>query len=479
MASTALSLTEVALAMPEIFMLISALVILLIDTYVGKTKNQVVYYATQLTLIITLAIVLGLWDTPSAIIFAGSYIHDAMASLLKSAVLVVSFFALLYGNEYLEEQDCAQGEYFVLGLFAILGMMVLISAYSLVTVYLGLELLSLSLYAMIAMHKKSSVATEAAVKYFVLGALASGMLLYGMSMIYGVTGNLELARIASNLSAAPANPLLSFGLVFMIAGIAFKLGAAPFHMWVPDVYQGAPTGVTLFIASAPKLAALAMAMRLLVDGLHPLADDWRGMLIVLALLSLAVGNIVAIAQTNTKRMLAYSAIAHSGYLLLGVLAGTTAAYAGALFYVVTYALMSVGAFGVVVILGRKNFQADELAHLNGLSDRNPWIAFLMLVIMFSMAGVPPFLGFWAKWFVLKELVAGGFVALAVAAVFFSLIGAYYYLCVVKRMYFDQADSMTAIKSSKTMRISLSMNGLALLIVGISPGALMAVCLAVL
>jgi NADH-quinone oxidoreductase subunit N len=299
-----------------------------------------------------------------------------------------------------------------------------------------------------------------------------------MSMVYGVTGNLELGSIAASIGSDTNNTLLVFGLVFILVGIAFKLGAVPFHMWVPDVYQGAPTCVTLFIASAPKLAAFAMAMRLLVDGLHPLVSDWQGMLIILSLLSMAAGNIIAISQTNIKRMLAYSTIAHIGYLLLGILSGTASGYAGSMFYIITYALMSMGAFAMIILLGRKGFEADELDHFKGLSDRSPWFAFIMLILMFSMAGVPPFLGFWGKWFVLKELVDAGFVWLAAAAVFFSIIGAYYYLRVIKLMYFDKADSMTAIKASKQMRFALSVNGLALLILGLMPGALLVICVSV-
>jgi NADH-quinone oxidoreductase subunit N len=392
---------------------------------------------------------------------------------LKEGVFIIGFFAFLYSHEYLKEHGWLKGEYFVLGLFAILGEMILISASNLLTVYLGLELLSLSLYAMVAMHRKSTAASEAAMKYFVLGALASGMLLYGMSMIYGVTGSLDLATISNIVESDTGNLLLVFGLVFILVGIAFKLGAVPFHMWVPDVYQGSPTCVTLFLASAPKLAAFAMAMRLLVDGLQPLLNDWQGMLIILAVLSMATGNIIAISQSNIKRMLAYSAIAHIGFLLLGLLSGTASGYAGSMFYVITYALMSMGAFAMVILLGRK-----DLDHFKGLSDRSPWFAFMMLILMFSMAGVPPFLGFWAKWFVLKELVDAGFVWLAATAVFFSIIGAYYYIYVIKLMYFDKADSMTAIKASKQMRFALSVNGMALLILGLIPGALLAICISV-
>lgn len=468
--------TEVMLCAPEILMLTMASVILLVDTFSKDPQRRITYYLSQLTLILTAILVIKLMPDQAVYAFLNSYINDGMTTVLKTGIFTIGFFAFLYSHEYLKEHGGLKGEYFVLGLFAILGEMVLISAYNLLTIYLGLELLSLSLYAMVAMHRKSMEASEAAMKFFILGAMASGMLLYGMSMIYGITGSLELTTIASNIENDSSNPLLIFGLVFILAGIAFKLGAVPFHMWVPDVYQGSPSCVTLFLASAPKLAAFAMAIRLLVDGLAPLMDDWQGMLIILSVLSMAIGNIVAISQTNIKRMLAYSAIAHVGFLLLGLLSGTATAYAGSMFYVITYALMSMGAFGMVILLGRKDFEADQLDHFKGLSDRSPWFAFMMLILMFSMAGMPPFLGFWGKWFVLKELVGVGFVWLAAVAVFFSVIGVYYYIRIVKLMYFDKADAMIAIKASKQMRLALSVNSLALLVLGLMPSALLAVCI---
>ncbi len=473
-----LSITETMICAPEIFMLVMVSLILVIDTFSHDPLHRVTYYLTQLTLILTAVLVVQLWPEQAIYAFDNSYTNDGMGTVLKTTVCIVGFFVFLYSYDYLKEHGWLKGEYFVLGLFAILGEMILISAYSLLTVYLGLELLSLSLYAMIAMHRKSTEATEAAMKFFVLGALASGILLYGMSMIYGVTGSLEFTAIATNIENDTDNILLIFGLVFIIVGIAFKLGAVPFHMWVPDVYQGSPTCVTLFIASAPKLAAFAMAIRLLVDGLQPLINDWQGMLVILSIISMATGNIVAISQTNIKRMLAYSAIAHTGFLLLGLLSGTPSAYAASMFYVISYTLMSMGAFGMVILLGRKNSEADKLEHFKGLADRNPWFAFVMLMLMFSMAGVPPFLGFWGKWFVLKELVDSGFIWLAAMAVFFSIIGAYYYIRVIKLIYFDQADSMTAIKSSKQMRFALSINGLALFILGLMPSALLTICVSV-
>jgi NADH-quinone oxidoreductase subunit N len=332
---------------------------------------------------------------------------------------------------------------------------------------------------MIAMHKDSITASEAAMKYFVLGALASGMLLYGISMLYGVTGVLDMQGIASYVSANSdqnSNLLMVFGLVFIVIGIAFKLGAVPFHMWVPDIYEGSPTAVTLFISTAPKIAAFAMAIRFLSDGLQELLADWQGMLIVLSILSMAVGNIIAISQTNIKRMLAYSTIAHVGFFLLGIASGTIDGYAGSMFYIIIYALMSMGSFGMIILLGRKGLEADKLEDFKGLSKRSPWYAFIMLILMFSMAGVPPLAGFWAKWFVIKEIVAMGYVWLAALAVVFSVIGAFYYLRVIKLMYFDEPDNMVAIKSSQEMRLVLSMNGILVLLLGFMPGMLMSLCI---
>ena len=371
-----------------------------------------------------------------------------------------------------------RGEFFALALFATLGMMVMISANSFLTLYLGLELQSLSLYAMVALRREDKAATEAAMKYFVLGALASGMLLYGMSMLYGATGSLDIGEVAETIVNGEANgPVLVFGLVFIVAGIGFKLGAVPFHMWVPDVYQGAPTAVTLFIGSAPKLAAFAFAMRLLVEALPELAADWGDMLIILAVLSLAIGNITAIAQSNLKRMLAYSTISHIGFLLLGILSGTTDGYSASMFYVVTYVLMTLASFGMILLLSHEGFEAENLDDFKGLNQRSPWYAFIMLLVMFSLAGVPPTVGFYAKLSVLQAVIDAGYVWLAVFAVIFSLIGAFYYLRVVKLMYFDTPEVTTAIAPRPEMKLLLSINGLALLFFGILPQPLMGFCIA--
>ena len=474
-------IAELTLAIPEITLFALACVVLIVEAFNNDPQHRLTYWATQASLIITLILVFIFWpEINSQVVFNGAFISDAMSATLKAFICAISIIVFLYSFEYLKEHQSLKGEYFVLGLFAVLGMMIMSSAASLLSVYLGLELLSLSLYAMVAMQRDSETASEAAMKYFILGALASGMLLYGISMIYGLTGHLELTEIAKAVSdESIERSFLVFGTIFLIIGLAFKLGAAPFHMWVPDVYQGAPTSVTLFISTAPKLAAFAMTIRILVDGLLPLVSDWQSILMLLAVLSMGIGNIIAIAQTNIKRMLAYSTIAHVGYLFLGMIAGTEAGFSGSMFYIISYALMSLGGFGMIILLGRNGFEAEMLDDYKGLAERSPWFAFVMLCLMFSMAGIPPFLGFWSKWFVLKELVDAGFVTLAAVAVVFSIIGAYFYLRIVKLMYFDKAETMTAIKASQTMRAVLTANGMIVLLLGLAPDALMNLCISAL
>jgi NADH-quinone oxidoreductase subunit N len=361
-----------------------------------------------------------------------------------------------------------------------LGMMVMASAHHFLVLYLGLELLSLSQYAMVALHRDNSWASEAAMKYFVLGALASGMLLYGMSMIYGATGNLQISAVAEAIQeSSGTNQVLVFGVVFIVVALAFKFGAVPFHMWLPDVYHGAPTAVTLYISTAPKIAAFAMLMRLLVEALGGMQAQWQGMLIILAILSMALGNIAAIAQSNLKRMLAYSTISHVGFLFLGILTGTGVGYASAMFYVIVYALMSLGSFGMIILLSRAGFEADRLEDFKGLNERSPWFAFMMLILMFSMAGVPPTVGFYAKWAVIMAIIDKGLIWLAVIAVLFSVIGAFYYLRVIKFMYFDNPTETASLIGRADLCWCMSANGLAVLGLGIFPGALMGLCMAVL
>ena len=466
--------------LPELFVLIMACAVLVIDVFLEQRQRHITYGLAQLTLLGAALLTMATYAQTTTVAMFGHYVKDAMGDLLKLFVYLASAAALLYSRDYLRQRDLFKGEYFVLTLFGVLGMMIMVSAHSLLSVYLGLELLSLSLYALVAADRDSPVASEAAMKYFVLGSLASGMLLYGISMLYGATGSIDLQTVADAVAKQGAsNGVLVFGLVFMVVGLAFKLGAVPFHMWLPDVYQGAPTSVTLFIGSAPKLAAFALLMRILVDGLGDLQGDWRQMLILLSALSMALGNLIAVVQTNIKRLLAYSTISHVGFLLLGVLAGTPEGYAAAMFYTIVYVLMAVGAFGVIIILSRSGFEAENVDDFKGLNDRSPWLAFVMMMIMMSMAGVPFLVGFYAKWVVLQAVVNVGLVWLALLGVVFSVIGAFYYLRVVKCIYFDKPEQSEPIQLSLDTEIAISANGLLLVVLGIYPTALMAWCAAAL
>lgn len=472
-------MTDFSLAFSEIFLLSMACIVLLADVYLCHRFRKLAYGLTLFTLAVLIPLSICQYAHPPASAFTGLFVSDPLSAVLKAGIAIASFFVAVYSRDYLDDRGLFKGEYFVLLLCAVLGMFIMVSAGNFLSMYLGLELLSLALYAMVAIHRDSRQASEAAMKYFVLGAIASGMLLYGMSMLYGATGSLDLATINRHLSLQSTHTnLLAFGLVFIVAGIAFKLGAAPFHMWAPDVYQGAPTPVTLFLGSAPKLAGFALAYRLLVDGLGGLVEQWQLMLIILAVLSIGVGNVIAIAQQNIKRMLAYSAIAHMGYMLLGLLSGTQSGYAASLFYVLTYTLMTIGAFGVIILMCREGHDVDRIDDLRGLAKRSPWFALVMLVLIFSMAGVPPFVGFWSKWFVLREVVNAGYLWLAAVAVFFAIIGAFYYLRLIRMMYFETQTSDEPVTATGEMKSLLSVNGFTVLLLGLMPGSLLAVCLAV-
>ncbi len=462
-------------AMPEIFLLAMICGILIIDLFLKDESRGATYVLSIIALITTAFLSYSNFSTETITTFNGSFILDTMASILKISVIIVVVGVFIYAKDYLKDRNIYKGEYFTLGLFGVLGMMVMISAGNFLTVYLGLELLSLSMYAMIAMQRDSFTASEAAMKYFILGAIASGILLYGMSMVYGVTGSLDLATINQAVAGAD-RVVMSFGLVFIILGIAFKLGAVPFHMWMPDVYQGSPTSVTLYIASAPKIAAFAMMYRLLVDGLVGMQADWQMILSILAVLSMLLGNIIAIAQSNLKRMLAYSTISHVGFIIMGVIAGTEAGYGAAMFYAIVYALMSVGGFGMIVLLSRAGYEAENIEDFKGLNQKSPWFALVMMAMMFSMAGVPPFLGFWAKLAVLQEAINSGFIWLAIIGVVASVIGAFYYLRVIKVIYFDKPLDNTPIQASMDIRFTLSLNGLAILGLGLYPTALITLCM---
>jgi NADH-quinone oxidoreductase subunit N len=471
---------DLLLAAPEAWLLAAACVILVVDLLIDDRRRWVTLVLSLVALAGTAWLAANGGVTERTVAWAGTYVADPVGALLKIVACGAVALAFLYSHEYLQKRRILKGEYYVLGLFALLGIMVLVSANSLVTLYLGVELQALSLYAMVAFDRESGVAAEAAIKYFVLGSIASGALLFGMSIIYGITGTLELGTIGQAVGVlGPGQIGLLFALAFIIVGVAFKFGAVPFHMWVPDVYHGAPTPVTLFLGSAPKLASFALAFRLLAEGLDALKPGWQDMLVVVSLLSMAIGNVVAIAQSNLKRMLAYSTISHVGFILLGILAGTTVGYQAALYYTIAYVIMAIAGFGMIILLSRAGFEADRLEDFAGLNARSPWFAAVMLMVMFSMAGVPPFIGFWAKLAVIQAVLDAGYVWLAVAAVLFSVIGAYYYLRVVKLMYFDEPANRVPIEGSGALRFVLSANGLAVLLLGVYPGLLLALCASVL
>ena len=467
--------------MPEIVFLLAASVILMVSLFSGRLNEVLTYVLSITTLIGMILLLMYSRNNGDAVLFDGMYVLDDLARLIKLFVCIAVAVIFIYARPYLLNRNYAKPEFYILGLFATLGMMVMASAQNFLTIYLGLELLSLCMYAMVAYMRDSNDASEAAIKYFVLGAIASGMLLYGMSIIYGITGTLNLNEIGTYLARVDEfNVGLIFALTFIVVGVAFKFGAVPFHMWVPDVYQGAPTAVTLFIASAPKFAAFVMAFRLLSDGLQPLLVDWQQMLIILAVLSLIFGNVIAIAQTHIKRMLAYSTISHIGFVLLGLLSGESFGYAAALFYTTIYVLMAAGAFGVLLSLASKSSDADvdELKDLKGLSTTHPWMAFIMLLLMFSMAGMPLTVGFYAKLYVLQSLVYNDFIWLAVLAVVMSIVGAYYYLRVIKFMYFDQVEEALTSQNTLVASTVLSVNGLLIVGLFIFPNYLLNYCVRV-
>jgi NADH-quinone oxidoreductase subunit N len=473
----------------EIFLLIATSAILLIDMYLKAGKRNLTY-ALSLLAIAGCAVFSFVDFNAGTTVFTfnGMYVSDPMSNLLKLFTYAATAMTLVYSRQYIGERDMLSGnlggEFYVLALFAMLGQMIMISGNSMLSIYLGLELMSLSTYALVALRRDHAISTEAAMKYFVLGALASGFLLYGMSMIYGATGSLDITTIGQVTTANQADPMiLVFGLVFLVAGLAFKLGVVPFHMWVPDVVQGAPTAVTILLGGAPKLATFAIIIRLLVEALPSMAFDWQQMLMVVAVLSLAFGNITAIAQTNLKRMLAYSTIAQMGFVVLALVVGNiggdttdaAAAYSAGMYYTIIYVLTTVGTFGLIMMLARAGHEAELISDFKGLGKRSPWFAIVMTILMFSLAGVPPMVGFIAKYAVLQAVANAGMVWLAVVAVMFSLIGAFYYLRIVKTIWFDEAVDTSAISTPLDMRIIMSLNGVAIVVMGVIPGSLLAVC----
>jgi len=473
--------SKILLAAPEIWVLAMACIILIVDLFLREERRSIVHLLGLITLIFAAIITLRadyMQDGLNSVTaFNGGFIRDPMGDVLKLFSYVILAFVFIYNKFYLRQFRMFRADFYTLSLFALLGIMLLISANSLVMIYLGLELTSLSTYALVAYDRDSSRGSEAAMKYFVLGSMASGMLLYGMSMIYGATSSLDLYVIGNAVGAAGSDDLmLVFGLVFLVVGLAFKLGVVPFHMWIPDVYHGAPVGVTLLIASLPKMAAFAMIFRLLQTGLGDLHSDWQQMLTVLAVLSIALGNLAAIAQTNIKRMLAYSTISHMGFVLLGFLPGTGQGYGAAMYYVIVYSLMSAAAFAMIILLSARGVEAENLDDFKGLNQRNNWYAAVMAMVMFSMAGVPVFVGFFAKWLVIQAALNAGLVWLALIAVIFSVIGAFYYLRVVKLMYFDDPINEEAINAPVDFRAVLSLNGILMLGLGLFSSSLIAVCM---
>jgi len=467
---------EFAPALPEMVLLGTACLVLVVDLFLSDAQRAWSYWLTQLGLLVAAWLTLVTQHDQPVHALGRMFVADGLSDWLKLFSYVSVALMLFYSRSYLTARGLFRGETFVLTLTALLGVTVMISGSSFVTLYLGLELMTLSLYAMVAMPRDMPGAVEAAMKYFVLGALASGLLLYGMSMIYGATGTLDINAAAAAIIGGQANrTILVFGLVFVVSAIAFKLSAVPYHMWAPDVYEGAPTPIVLLISTAPKLAAFAFAMRLLVGSLSALAFDWQGMLLVLSLLSMILGNVIAIAQSNIKRMLAYSTIAQMGFMLMGFLTANTDGYSAAMFYTITYALTTLVSFGIVLLLTRAGFEADRLDDFKGLNQKSPWYAFLMLLAMFSLAGVPPTVGFYAKFTVLQAAIDVGFVWLAVVAVMASLIGAFYYLRIVKLMYFDDPTDNAPLESRVDTRLLLSANGLLLLFLGIFPQRLLGLC----
>ncbi len=470
---------NLGLAAPEMFLLCAICLILIGDLFVKEDRRPLAYDLSQVALLATL--ILTWWISPetgAVTAFGGSFIMDQMSVVCKAWILIVSMGVLLYSRDFVNSHKITNGEYYTLALSGVLGMMIMVSSSTMLTLYLGLELLSLSLYAMVALKRHDEKSSEAAMKYFVLGALASGALLYGISMIYGATGSLHFDAIAASLSVGDQGSTAAvFGLAFVVVGIAFKFGAAPFHMWVPDVYEGAPTSVALYISAAPKIAAFALTIRFLIDGLETAHTSWQGMLIVLSLLSIVLGNLIALAQVSIKRMLAYSTISHVGFILLGILAGSQEGYSAAMFYAITYSFTSLGAFGVILAMDRMGAEVNLLTDLRGLFRRSPVYAGVMLLLLVSMTGVPPAVGFYAKLAVLSAAVKADLTWMAVIAVIFSVVGAFYYLRVIKYMFFDDPVEPQPVLASMDVQIGLTINGAAILIFGIFPGLIMAACAA--
>ncbi|PWY56661.1 NADH-quinone oxidoreductase subunit NuoN [Legionella qingyii] len=471
-------LENIHVAIPEMIVLATACIALLADLFLRHRYKSVSYFISCVGLVLAAVVSFLYIGMYKIITLNGLFISDDIANLMKFFIYISVLLSFIYSKNYIDERQMPSGDYYILGLFSTLGMMLLVSAHSLLTIFLGLELLSLPLYAMTAIRRTDSDASEAAMKYFVMGSIASAMLLYGISLIYGATGKLDLLEVANVIAAnwQQQSTLLAFAMVFILCGVAFKLAAVPFHMWAPDVYQGAPTSVTLFISAAPKVAALGMAFRLLTIGLVDISSQWQQILLVITLLSTGLGNLFAVVQTSIKRLLAYSAISHIGYALFGILAATASGYSSALYYILVYSITSAAAFGLIVLMSNHGMEIDNVDDLKGLNKRNPWLAFMMLIIMFSLAGVPPTVGFFTKLLVLKALVDAQMTWVAVVGLFFTVIGAYYYLRIVKIMYFDKPTHTDPVVMNKGNVLVLSLNCLSLIYLGIFPGTLIVACM---
>ncbi len=459
----------------EIFLLIAICCIMIVDLFQRDKERYLTFLLTQLVFIVLFIIGAQQLEVESHSSFSGHWRLDQFGVVLKLAIYTLAFLSLFYARPFIRERNLMRGEYYLLTLFSVLGMMIMVSAGSLLIIYLGLELLSLSLYALVALHRDSNQASEAAVKYFVMGGLASGFLLYGISLVYGVTGSIMIDQVAQYVSQNNANLMIQFGLVFIVVGIAFKFGAAPFHMWLPDIYHGAPSSITAYIASVPKIAAFGMAFRVLESSFGGASDYWVGMITIVAVASVVLGNIVAVIQTNLKRMLSYSAIAHIGYFLLGISVGTEEAFSVSMFYIIVYALMTLAGFGIIIFMssGKKDYQ--DISDLRGMGRYHPWYALMFTIVMVSMAGIPPFIGFWPKLEIFRLLVNADQVLLAVVAIAFSVVGLVYYLKVVKEMFFVKSDISPSVSQSRTLKIALSINCLLLIIFGLMPDSIYQYC----
>lgn len=477
MNATSLMSSDLMAVWPEMLLAGGLCLILLLDLFLKDTQRDITYLATIVLLALVAWALLANNDGSTVVrAFGGSFVDDPLARVLKLFAVATVATVFLYSRPYLRVRGLHRGEFYVLGLFGLLGIMVLASGYSLLVLYLGLELLSLSLYAMVAFNRESPVAAEAAMKFFVLGAIASGTLLYGMSLVYGVTGSLDTGDLLARIGGSEAtSPSLWIATAFLVAGMSFKFAAVPFHMWAPDVYEGAPTAVTLFVGTAPKFGALAIVIRILVEGMPAVGDLWQPMFAALAVLSLVLGNVAAIAQPNVKRMLAYSTVAHVGFILLGFAAGNVGGVQAALFYTVVYVIMAAGAFGVLVLLSSRGEEVETLDDLKGLWQRSPWFALMMMLMMFSLAGIPPLAGFYAKWWILSALLDAGYLGLCIIALVASVVGAFYYLRVVKVMIFDDGGQAHAGSTPLDLRVILSVNGLLLVLIGILPQQLLELC----